>query len=82
MDSCPPNIAPPKSCSPRVRVDRYQRGMVRTVPPRFDQVLFELVHFDGRRLVVGVQDVDEVGDGEHPDELLQLAVPQRGRAKT
>jgi len=56
--------------------------MVRTVPPRFDQVLFELVHFDGRRLVVGVQDVDEVGDGEHPDELLQLAVPQRGRAKT
>lgn len=43
-------------------------------------MLFELIHRDVGAGVVHLQDLDEVRDREHPDELLPLRVPQRGRS--
>ena len=40
-------------------------------------MLFELVDVGFRVFVIHVQDPDEVGDGQHADELLLLRVPQR-----
>lgn len=40
-------------------------------------VLLQLLHLQVGRVVVGAQDVDEVGDGEHAHKLVPRAVPQR-----
>ena len=47
--------------------------------PVAESVLLQLLHLQGRRLVVHLQDPDEVGDGEHSDKLLLSRVPERGR---
>lgn len=39
-------------------------------------MLLELVHRRVRRLVVHLEDLDEVGDGQHADKLLPLGVPE------
>ena len=43
-------------------------GELGLTSPFSEPVLLQLLHLQRRRLVVHLQDPDEVGDGEHPDE--------------
>ena len=55
----------------RVRVDPDELlGLGECAPPRLQLVLLEFLHLDGGALVVHLEDLDEVGDGEHANELL------------
>lgn len=61
----------------RVRSDGHEQlGVVlEHAAPRLQLVLLQFVDVHRRRLVVALQDLDEVGDGQHADKLLLLAVP-------
>jgi hypothetical protein len=50
--------------------------------PSVQFVLFKFVHVNEGRLVVHLKDADKVGDGQHTDKLLPLAVPERCRSNS
>lgn len=54
----------------------FERLPRRHTSPRLELVLLELVHRWIGRLVVHLQDLDEVGDRQHADEFLPLRVPE------
>ena len=45
-------------------------SLIALTSPRCKLVFFQLLHFGCWRLVIHLQDPDEVCDGEHPHELL------------
>ena len=64
----------------RSQEDKRSPILFEHLTPRVDLVLLELLDLGMHRLVVLLQYEYEVGDGEHADKLVLLAVPQRRRS--